>query len=132
MADDPKISEKDNGEHARYLSDPDTGHVELIPKEDVVDKVKDGWKEPEVLRANGYEYNREEDQLQIDAAGESLSARRKWQAEQDAEKEKERQKVEDEAKKAQEKSDADAAKAQAKPAPAPVAPVVPANPPAAS
>lgn len=118
MADTPKPEDK--GKHARYLAEPEHGHVELVPKEDVEDKLKSGWTEPTGTRPNGYEYNREEDQLQIDAAGEALSARRKWQADQDAEKEKEREKIADDAKKAQEKADADA-----KPKPAPAVPVNP-------
>lgn len=76
--------------HARYLADPETGHVELITADHVEDKQKAGWKDPEGVRANGYVWNRPEDQVQIDAQGtvlEENNKRRSDEAEEKADEE---------------------------------------------
>lgn len=88
--------------HALYLADPDTGRVQLIHADDVEDKQKAGWKEPEGQRPNGLEWNHEDDLPGQDIAAQMA----KDKAEADAEKAKkeyaERQKAEKEAEKAAE------------------------------
>jgi hypothetical protein len=69
-----------NEKHSRYMKDPDIGHVELIPADEVEAKRAAGWVDPEGVRANGYVFNREEDQLTTDAAGDALAARNKYRA----------------------------------------------------
>lgn len=102
--------------HARYLQDPKTGHVDLIVADQVEDKQKAGWKDPDGVRANGYVYNREEDQGTTDAAGAALEARNAYKADKDkkeAEEKAKADKLEADAKAKDDKLEADA-KAKAK------------------
>lgn len=66
--------------HARYLVDPDTNHPQLVVADQVEAKQKAGWNDPTGLRANGYVFNRPQDQLTTDAAGASLEARDAYEA----------------------------------------------------
>lgn len=47
--------------HALYLQNPDTDRIELVHGDDVEDKKAAGWKEPEGMKANGEEWNAEDD-----------------------------------------------------------------------
>lgn len=92
--------------HARYLVNPDTNHPELIVADQVEDKQKTGWIDPTGVRANGYVYNRPEDQGTTDAAGESLKVRNEFKAEKAKKADDARQASEAEAKKAADAKDA--------------------------
>lgn len=83
MATEKKKSEE---KHARYLVNPDTGHVELVHADDVEDRQGKGWEDPEGKMANGAEWNSEELQLQADAAAEQAKIAGDAKAKKDAEK----------------------------------------------
>ncbi|WP_133263923.1 hypothetical protein [Xanthomonas oryzae] len=40
---------------------PDEDRIELVHADDVEDRKAEGWKEPEGMKANGEEWNREDD-----------------------------------------------------------------------
>lgn len=71
--------------HALYLVNPDTGSIELIHADDVDTRRAQGWKEPEGLKANGEEWNAEEDLVGQDYAADQA----KQKAETDAKRAKE-------------------------------------------
>lgn len=68
--------------HALYLVNPDTKHVELVHADDVESKKAQGWKEPEGMKANGEEWNQEDDLPGQDLAADFA----KQKAEADAKK----------------------------------------------
>lgn len=80
--------------HALYLADPKSKRVELVHADNLEDKRKAGWKEPEGQKANGADWNADDDLPGQDYAAEF----EKEKAEADAEKAKksdaERQKAE--------------------------------------
>lgn len=88
--------------HALYLTDPDTGRVSLIHADDVEDKRKAGWKDPEGQRANGGEWNSEEDLAGQDFAADFAKQKEEADAKKAEKDDAERQKAEKEADKAAE------------------------------
>lgn len=99
--------------HALYLVNPDSGRVELVHADDVEDRKAEGWKEPEGMKANGQDWNQEEDLPGQDYAADFA-----------------KQKAEADAKKAAEEAKADAkarAEAEAKAEPKADAKVEPAK-----
>ena len=80
--------------HALYLADPDTGRVELIHADEVEDKKKAGWKQPEGQRPNGEGWNGEDDLAGQDYAADFAREKAKADAEKAKKAEAERQKAE--------------------------------------
>lgn len=80
--------------HALYLADPDTGRVELVHADDVEDRQKQGWKQPEGTKANGQEWNADDDLAGQDYAAEFAREKAKAEAEKAKKADAERQKAE--------------------------------------
>lgn len=80
--------------HALYLADPDTGRVELVHADDVEDKQKAGWKQPEGQRPNGQDWNAEDDLAGQDVAADFAKQKAKADADKAAKEDAERQKAE--------------------------------------
>lgn len=80
--------------HALYLADPDTGRVELVHADEVEDKQKAGWKQPEGQRPNGEDWNAEDDLAGQDYAAEFAREKAKADAEKAKKADAERQKAE--------------------------------------
>lgn len=78
-----------SNEHAMYLSDDKTGVISLFAAKDVEKAKANGHSEPLGMRANGYVYNREEDQATTDAAAELQGVKSKRTEEKNAKKAKE-------------------------------------------
>lgn len=76
------MADKKEKQHALYLMSPDEDRIALVHADDVEDNLANGWTKPEAPKANGEEWNREEDLAQQDVAADF--AKRK--AEQDAKK----------------------------------------------
>lgn len=95
--------------HALYLQSPDEDRIELVHADDVEDRKADGWKEPEGMKANGEEWNAEDDLPGQDIAADIS----KQTAEYDAKREEKRRK-EAEAAEAKAEAKAEPAKAPAK------------------
>lgn len=93
--------------HPLYLSSPDDGRIELVHADDVDDRKAAGWKEPEGMKANGEEWNREDDLPGQDIAADIA----KQTAEADAKRAEQKQKEVD-----AEKAKADAAAKKSEPA----------------
>lgn len=91
--------------HALYLVNPDSGRVVLIHADDVEDKQKAGYKQLTGQKANGSEWNHEDDLVAQDHAAEFAKA----QAEADGKKAAEKSKELEAEVKAQEKLRADEA-----------------------
>lgn len=75
--------------HALYLIDPAddfSSRPQLIHADDVEEKLKAGWKRPEGMKANGTEWNAEDDLEQQDLAAEAAAARGEWQGKRDEKK----------------------------------------------
>ncbi len=91
---------KNDEKHARYLVNPDTGHVELIHGEDIEDKMGAGYSEPEGMMPNGARINGDEpeDSEARDTQAEQARRNAEWQSKKDEEKAKQAE----EARKAQE------------------------------
>lgn len=96
-------------QHALYLKNPDEDRIELIHADEVEDHKAKGWKEPEGMKANGEEWNREEDLPGQDIAADIARQTAEAKAKKDAEKQK-----------ADEKAQAEAEKVAQKPEPAKV------------
>ncbi|AVU02506.1 hypothetical protein ACQR5V_21390 [Xanthomonas oryzae pv. oryzicola] len=96
-------------QHALYLKPPDEDRIELVHADDVEDRKAEGWKEPEGMKANGEEWNREDDLPGQDIAADIA----KQTAEADAWRAEQKQ-MEADAEKA--KAEAAAKKAEAAPA----------------
>ncbi|ASL01763.1 hypothetical protein [Xanthomonas citri] len=95
--------------HALYLKHPDEDRIELVHADDVEDRKAEGWKEPEGMKANGEEWNREDDLPGQDIAADIA----KQTAEADAKRAEQKQKEAD-----AEKAKAEAAAKKAEVAPA--------------
>lgn len=61
---------KKDDKHALYLVNPETKHVELVHADDVEAKRGQGYTDPDGQKANGEEWNREEDLPGQDAAAD--------------------------------------------------------------
>lgn len=99
MATEKKKSEE---KHARYLVNPDTGHVELIHADDLDDKMAAGYSEPEGMMPNGQPINGDEpeDAIARDTQAEQARLNADWQSKKDEEKAKR----DEESRKAQEEA----------------------------
>ena len=80
--------------HALYLANPDTGRVELIHADDVDDKQKSGWKQPEGQRPNGQDWNTEDDLPGQDIAADFAKQKAEADAKKVEQADKERQRAE--------------------------------------
>lgn len=95
-------------QHALYLKHPDEDRIELVHADEVEDRKAAGWKEPEGMKANGEEWNREDDLPGQDIAADIA----KQTAEADAKRAEQKQKEAD-----AEKAKADAAAKKSESAP---------------
>jgi len=83
--------------HALYLQDKDGNRIELVHADDVEDRKAEGWKEPEGMKANGEEWNREEDLPGQNIAADFAKQKAEADAKKAAEEAKENAKAEDKA-----------------------------------
>jgi hypothetical protein len=62
-----KKAKDDEQKHARYLADPDTGKSKLIAADDLDAKYAAGWTEPTGQKANGEQWNVDDDEDAVQA-----------------------------------------------------------------
>lgn len=99
---------KTEKKHALYLRSPEGDRIELVHGDEVEDRKGEGWEEPEGRKANGEEWNAEDD-----LPGQDITADlAKQDAEHKAKKAAEEAKAQAEADKAAEKARAEAEKAK--------------------
>jgi hypothetical protein len=81
--------EKAEKKHALYLMPFENGQysrAQLVHADDVEDRLKEGWREPIGQKANGEEWNAEDDLDNQDCAAESAKKNAERQAKKDAKK----------------------------------------------
>lgn len=87
-------------EHALYLVNPDTSHVDLVHADDLEAKRAAGWKQPTNHKPNGQPYNHEDDFEGQDAAAEGAKKTAAAKADKAAKKQKEADAAQRDAEKA--------------------------------
>lgn len=99
------MADKKEKQHALYLMSPEEDRIALVHADDVEDHLSNGWTKPEAPKANGEEWNREEDLAQQDIAAEFAKQKAEQDAKKAAEEAKEQEKSRAEADKAAKASD---------------------------
>lgn len=84
------MADKKEKQHSMYLLSPEEDRIALVHRDDVDEHMSNGWTKPKAPKANGEEWNREEDLAQQDVAADFA----KQKAEQDAKKAAEEAKAE--------------------------------------
>jgi hypothetical protein len=97
------MADKKEKKHALYLLSPDEDRIVLVHADDVEQHMADGWSKPESPKANGEEWNKEEDMAQQDIAAEFAKQRSEEDAKKAAEEAKELEKSRSDAEKAAKK-----------------------------
>ncbi len=92
--------DKKEKKHALYLLSPEEDRIVLVHADEVEDRMGEGWTKPEAPKANGKEWNREEDLAQQDIAAEFAKQKADLDAKKAAEEAKEQEKSRAEAEKA--------------------------------
>lgn len=90
-------------QHALYLADPEDGRIHLVHADDVEDRQKAGWKEPEGPQANGKPWNEEKMLPGQTLAAEFAKAASEEEAKEAAKQADEEEKARKEAEKAEAK-----------------------------
>lgn len=76
------MADKKEKQHSLYLLSPEKDRIALIHRDEVEDHLSSGWSKPDAPKANGDDWNREDDLAQQDVAADFA----KQKAEQDAKK----------------------------------------------
>lgn len=97
--------DKKEKKHALYLLSPEEDRIVLVHADDVEDRMGEGWTKPEAPKANGEEWNLEEDLSQQDVAAEFAKQKAELDAKKAADEAKEEEKSRSEAEKAAKAAD---------------------------